>query len=123
MSLQAEDTNTLSRDTISSIRFFCFATFSGFYDRYKSQLPMDRSTFYRVVTGENVRKENTDAVEFLAKKLGLIEMGKAGSDFVSQKTCIKKLYKNLESVFREPSMKNLAKLKAYADKFKGVILR
>ena len=84
---------------------------------------MAKSTFFRIMTGENVRLESIEAVEFLAKNLGLVEMGIAGSEFVSKNLCIKTLYQKLEAFFYDPCLTNHADLKRYAIKFKGVILK
>ncbi|MCK5609885.1 hypothetical protein KAR91_48885 [Candidatus Pacearchaeota archaeon] len=121
MSRQHERTTLLSQDTAAAIRYYCFGNQGEFFERYRTELGMSRSTFYRVMQGEYATMENVNEVELLAKRLGVTDK-KGGSLFLAKARLTTQLVQVSDQVVASASIKALESLREFLKENRGALL-
>lgn len=121
MSRPCERTTLLSRDTVAAIRYFCFGNIGEFFERFKIDIGMSRSTFYRVMQGEYATSENVQYIELLATRLKLTDKG-GGSSYLVRGRLTVKLVRICKTVIAKCDIKSIDNLRAYIKEYGSILL-
>lgn len=121
MSRNATRTDLLSRDTAGAIRYFCFGNVGEFYKRFKNELGMSRSTFYRILQGEFATPENIKYVELLAVRLKVADKG-GGSLYLVKSRLAAKHVELSKKVLSRLSPESISNLRKFLEEHRGVLL-
>lgn len=106
--------NKVSGDTIAAIKQYCYTNVSKFYERHHEEIPITRSTFFRLMGGHNSTSKNVLIMEELAEKMGIKKALDGG--WMERQKLVNKLFKHLDATFENPDMATFARLKTYVEK-------
>lgn len=115
-----EKTDILSRDLIVSIKHYCFNNMSEFYERFKDDLPLCRSSFFSIMAGDHGSVLHVRCIEELGKKLNLADE-KGGSVYAAKEWAIHQLVKLVMKHIRNSSITSLTKLEEFMDDYKEIL--
>ena len=117
-----DENEFLSRDTAAAIKYYCFENLRVFHSRFTDELRMTKANFYRIINGGKTGPNNIRKIEELSLALGIIRQdGTGASETLVQKKLIRGILELTDTLFQNPGMDNLGKLKAFIDKYREAL--
>ena len=105
------EAKTLSRDTASAVRNYCYNNLREFFSRHVEQFDISYQTFLRIVNGEKVTEETYLRVISALRELNLVDSDDTPSHFDTVYTMLYSFVKQSEQVITNPNHENLKTLR------------
>ncbi len=115
-------TETLSFDTITSLKHFCYGNISEFYRRHGDHFDMSRATFSRIMGGSASDAKNIDQINQLCYTLGISDPDTKKMSLSYRTTLSRRLIMVCEVIIADPSLKNLKNLIDFLKSHKETML-
>jgi hypothetical protein len=102
---------TISRDTASAIRNYCYANLSEFHARHVARHDVSYQTFLRFVNGERVQEQTSERIMASLRELNLVDDDGVPTHFDTVYTLLYQCMTWAELVVANPNHENLASLR------------
>jgi len=111
--IQNEDTDWVSKDVISAIKYYCFNNLTEFYRRFENLLPdMSKSNFHRIFQGEGTSREKVKSIHKIASKLEILSPSDNSNRHPKQ-NIVNDLLTLIDNLIENPSMENFGRIKLF----------
>jgi len=108
---KGETMATISRDTASAVRNYCYQNLREFHGRHVAQHDVSYQTFLRFVNGERVQEETAERIVASLRELNLVDADEVPTHFDTVYTMLYQLATRSELVVSNPNHDNLVKLR------------